>query len=66
MKVHLSRAPNGEIIVQARAEGRGLIGDLFQTIAPGQSFGSKSYAELVALGPGAYDWKVFEPIERKR
>jgi hypothetical protein len=66
MKAHLSFAPDGEIVIMVRAEGPGgLIGDMVQSVRPGAGFGSKTYVELVALGPGVYDWALFEPFPQR-
>ena len=55
MKVYLTIAPDGEITIMARAEGPGgLIGDMVQSVRPGQP----GYAELFALGPGEHDLEL--------
>ncbi len=55
MKVFLSRGPQQAVVVMARAEGSGVLGDLFREVKPGQSLLGYSHQELAALGSGEKD-----------
>ncbi len=55
MKCFLSLATTGALLIQVRAEGEGIIGDLTATVTPGHSFMGHDYAALVALGNGEHD-----------
>ena len=54
MKVFLSKVDGG-VMVQARAVGKGLLGDLTQLVEPGGEFLGYSYDELAATGNGECD-----------
>lgn len=45
----------GNIIIEARAEGAGMLGDFSEQIAPGQMFLGNTFAELYKLGEGEHD-----------
>lgn len=54
MKVFLTQ--NGDALqISSRAEGDGLLGDLFVTIKPDDVFGKLTYDDLKALGEGEHD-----------
>lgn len=59
MTVFLSDAGDG-ILVMARPEGEGVVGDLVVKVSEGQSFMGWSFDELKALGEGEHE------IEPKR
>jgi hypothetical protein len=43
------------VVIQARAEGTGIVGDMVQRIFPGETVLGLSYEALRALGNGAHD-----------
>lgn len=63
-KVYVRKKEGEDLVfISVRAEGPGgMVGDLFEEVRPGESFGDFSYAELLAAtadggGPGYVDFK---------
>ena len=56
MKAFLSKVDGG-VMVQARLEGDGIIGDVTRVVAPGEDFFDLSYDELAAMGDGEHEFK---------
>jgi hypothetical protein len=55
VKVFLSKIAGG-VLVQARAEGDAdMLGDLSLIVAPGETFASVTFDELVAMGCGEHE-----------
>jgi hypothetical protein len=57
MTVFLSKR-DGAILLQVRAEGPGLLGDLVRELRPGDSAFGKSYEEWDQETPGPVSWVV--------
>lgn len=51
MKVYLTVEKN-RVLIAARAEGEGMLGDLFEEVRPGESFWGFSYEDLKKHGSG--------------
>ena len=54
MTVYLSK-PGGRVVLQARAEGNGAIGDLTIELEPGESAFGRHWDEWDRLPEGAYE-----------
>ena len=46
-----------EVIVMARAEGVGCVGDLRQIVKKGETFGKLTYEDLINMGEGEHQYK---------
>jgi hypothetical protein len=56
VKVFISKAGGGVLLVRVRAEGPGgVLGDLTEEVRPGGSFLGHAYDELAALTQGGHD-----------
>lgn len=55
MIVFLTTLDHGDILVQARMEGDGIVGDLQQTVRQGGEFLGHDFDELTRLGEGEHD-----------
>jgi hypothetical protein len=53
MKVFLSRVDGG-VMVQARMEAEGIVGEVAQLVEPGDDFFGYSHDQLVAMGNGEH------------
>lgn len=55
MTVYVTKEEDGTVLILARAEGDGMIGDMFHEVFPGGSAFGKTYEEWLALCPGKVD-----------
>lgn len=54
MKVHIIHEP-GAVLVRARLEGAGALGDYLEEVQPGEHWGAWPYEQLRALPAGEAD-----------
>jgi hypothetical protein len=52
MKAYFTSSDGGTVVVRARAEGDGIIGDLIADVGEGEDFFGVSYADLRSSGAG--------------
>ena len=52
MTIFISIIDDETLLIQVRAEGKDIVGDLVRVVSEGQSFGGVSYEQSCAAAPG--------------
>jgi len=56
VNIYLTIQP-GCVVVQARADGDGMLGDLIDEVSAGERFGELTYETLLRAGSGQHDYE---------